>query len=160
MNKMLRLAAAVAAPLLLAQCADSRLPGGSVGGNATVLKYDAQVTRTGLGIPHIKSNRADDFGSIGYGLGYSFAEDNLCVFLDDVVTIRGERAEFFGREGTYTIPANGSTANNIDSDFFIRFSLLAILIFLINHARTRNRHLKTFTAHRFNEYGQVQFTTS
>lgn len=120
MNKMLRLAAAMAAPLLLAQCADSRLPGGGVPGGASALKYDAQVTRTALGIPHIKSNRADDFGSIGYGLGYSFAEDNLCVFLDDVVTIRGERAEFFGRDGTYTIPANGSTASNVDSDFFWR----------------------------------------
>lgn len=125
MNKMLRLVAAVAAPLLLAQCADSRLPGGEGGGSINTLKYDAQVTRTALGIPHIKSNRADDFGSIGYGLGYSFAEDNLCVFLDDVVTIRGERAEFFGREGTYTIPANGSTANNIDSDFFWRSLITA-----------------------------------
>lgn len=125
MNKtLLRLAAALSAPLLLAHCGDSAGPLAVAGGNPGVpggtLKYDAQVTRTPLGIPHVKSNRADDFGSIGYGLGYAFSEDNLCVFLDDVVTIRGERAQFFGRAGTYTIPANGSTAANIDSDFFWR----------------------------------------
>jgi len=123
MQHLLRLAAALAAPLLLAHCGDSTAPkigDGSVPGGDSRLKYDAQVTRTALGIPHIKANRRDDFGSVGYGLGYAFAEDNLCVFLDDVVTIRGERAQFFGRAGTYTIPANGSTANNVDSDFFWR----------------------------------------
>lgn len=120
MHTLLRLAAAVAAPLLLAHCGNSVPPGSGLPGAASTLKYDAQVTRTALGIPHIRSNRADDFGSIGYGLGYAFAEDNLCVFLDDVVTIRGERAAFFGRDGTYSIPANGSTASNVDSDFFWR----------------------------------------
>ncbi len=124
MNKLLRLAAAISTPLLLAHCGNSDAPLIGTGGNPTVpggtLKYDAQVTRTPLGIPHVKSNRADDFGSIGYGLGYAFSEDNLCVLLDDIVTIRGERAQFFGRDGTYTIQANGSTASNIDSDFFWR----------------------------------------
>lgn len=122
MHTLLRLAAILAVPLTLAHCGSSEPPLSGIGapGAGTSAKYDAQVTRTALGIPHIKSNRADDFGSAGYGLGYSFAEDNLCVFLDDVVTIRGERAEFFGRDGTYTIPANGSTANNVDSDFFWR----------------------------------------
>lgn len=125
MNTTLRMAAALAAPLLLAHCGNSGAPlsganGPGPGGAGSTLKYDAQLTRTPLGIPHVKSNRADDFGSIGYGLGYAFAEDNLCVLLDDIVTIRGERAEFFGRDGSYTIQANGATANNVDSDFFWR----------------------------------------
>ena len=68
-----------------------------------------------MGIPHIKAN---DLGSMGYGLGYSFAEDNLCLMLEDFVTIRGERSRYFGGEGSYTIFANGNTTNNIDSDFF------------------------------------------
>jgi len=119
MKKILRLAAALAAPLMLAHCgqSDSPLTGED---SSSQGKYDARVIRTPLGIPHVKANRAGDFGSVGYGLGYAFSEDNLCVLLDDIVTIRGERAEFFGRDGTYTIQANGSTAANVDSDFFWR----------------------------------------
>ena len=96
---------------------------GSVTGNVDSLqgqqagnfKYDAQITRTALGVPHIK---ADDFASLGYGMGYVFAEDNLCVFMDDLVTIRGERSRYFGPEGTYKIEANDSVADNVSSDFF------------------------------------------
>jgi len=82
--------------------------------------YSATVRRTALGIPHIK---ADDFGSLGYGLGYAQAEDNLCVLMDDIVTDRGERSKYFGPDGTYSIPANGSIANNDDSDFFWKFQV-------------------------------------
>jgi len=79
------------------------------------LKYDVSITRTTYGVPHI---RAKDYGSLGYGQGYAFAQDNLCVFLEDLLTIRGERSRFFGPDGTHTIEPNGSTANNVASDFF------------------------------------------
>ncbi|MCQ8895680.1 penicillin acylase family protein [Limnobacter humi] len=78
-------------------------------------KYNATITRTTYGVPHID---ARDYGSLGYGEGYAFAEDNLCVFLEDLLTIRGERSKYFGPTGTYTIEPNGSNANNVDSDFF------------------------------------------
>lgn len=81
-------------------------------------KYQAKVRRTDFGIPHIE---ARDYGSLGYGLGYVQAEDNLCVLLDDFITDRGERARWFGRNGSYTIVPNGVTANNVASDFFWRF---------------------------------------
>lgn len=77
--------------------------------------YSATVTRTTYGIPHI---RADDFGSLGYGYGYAFAEDNLCTMLDDFITTRGERSRWFGAEATYSIPAVPVTSTNLDSDFF------------------------------------------
>ena len=117
-----RRALLLALPLLLtAACGDSgRSAGTTPGGGSGVLKYDADITRTTLGIPHIKARREGDFGSAGYGLGYAFAEDNLCVMQDDFITILGRRAEFFGPTGTYTIPANSSVANNVDSDFFWR----------------------------------------
>lgn len=75
----------------------------------------AEVIRTERGVPHIF---ADDFKGFGYGYGYVHAEDNLCVLAEDLMTIRGERSRYFGRDGTYTIVANGTTANNVDSDFF------------------------------------------
>src|SRR3546814_15027865 len=65
--------------------------------------------------------KADDFGGIGYGYGYAFAEDNLCVLLEDLVTIRGERAKYMGRDGSYTIVPNSSTADNVTSDYFWKF---------------------------------------
>ncbi|MGJ8668375.1 MAG: penicillin acylase family protein [Oceanococcus sp.] len=82
-------------------------------------QYHADVVRTAYGIPHIT---ADNFGSFGYGYGYVHAEDNLCLLSEDLMTIRGERAKYFGRDGTYTIIANGSApASNVDSDFFWKF---------------------------------------
>ncbi len=92
-------------------------PGGGGAAPATPGKipYSVEVTRTALGIPHIKG---DNFGSVGYGYGYAHAEDNLCVLQEDFVTIRGERTKFYGRDGSYFIVPNGSIAANIDSDFF------------------------------------------
>ena len=86
------------------------------GGQQTTGKYDARIRWTELGIPHIE---AKDWPSMGYGMGYAFAEDNLCDFLEDIATIRGERSRYFGRNGpTYTIRANGANASNVNSDFF------------------------------------------
>jgi acyl-homoserine-lactone acylase len=118
------LVAAVAVGLFVTGCGNSTVPvgvgGGGGGGNGPGSgKYDVTITRTALGIPHIK---ASDYASMGYGYGYAFAEDNLCVLQEDLVTIRGERARYFGRDGSYTIVPNGVTANNVDSDFFWRFA--------------------------------------
>ncbi|WP_288108432.1 penicillin acylase family protein [Limnobacter sp.] len=89
----------------------SVVTGSEAGGNSL---YKVSITRTQYGVPHIK---AADFGSLGYGQGYAFAQDNLCVFLNDLITIRGERSRYFGSTGTYTIEPNGSTADNLTSDF-------------------------------------------
>ena len=80
--------------------------------------YEVTVTRTTFGIPHIN---ASDFGSLGYGFGYAFAEDNLCTLMEDLVAIRGERSKYWGGDGTYAIRPAEITPNNIDSDFFWKF---------------------------------------
>ncbi|MAA76101.1 MAG: hypothetical protein CMN28_15510 [Salinisphaeraceae bacterium] len=80
--------------------------------------FSAEIRTTSFGIPHIQ---ADNYGGLGYGLGYVQARDNLCVLAEEFLTIRGQRAEFFGRDGGYEIPANGSFASNVNSDFFWRF---------------------------------------
>ena len=63
---------------------------------AAQTKYSAEVRRTSFGIAHIKAN---DFGSVGYGVGYAFAQDNFCMMADEFVTVRGERREYFGPTG-------------------------------------------------------------
>lgn len=106
-----------AAVMLLGGCSRSDDRAATAGPGPGGAKYTADITRTSLGIPHIK---AQDFGSLGYGFGYAFAEDNLCVMQEDFITIRGLRARYFGRDGSYTIQPNGTTASNVDSDFYWR----------------------------------------
>src|SRR5439155_4484274 len=76
------------------------------GSNAT--HYWVQIRRTEYGIPHIL---AHDYGSLGYGYGYAFAQDNLCTMAEDYVTVRGERSRFFGPAHSYLQRGNGFEAN-------------------------------------------------
>jgi acyl-homoserine-lactone acylase len=76
-------------------------------------RYAAEIRRTAYGIPHIL---ARDFGSLGYGYGYAFAQDNLCVLADRVLTLRGQRSRYFGPDaesGDLLRPAT-----NLDSDVY------------------------------------------
>ena len=72
--------------------------------------YNAEVRRTSFGIAHVK---AADYGSIGYGVGYAFAQDNFCMIADEFVTVRGERSRHFGETGTTPYGRN-----NLVSDYY------------------------------------------
>jgi acyl-homoserine-lactone acylase len=76
-------------------------------------KYTAEVRRTSFGIAHIKAN---DFGSVGYGVGYAFAQDNFCTMADEFLTVRGERSKYLG--GTGSTPYG---VNNVFSDLFFTY---------------------------------------
>jgi acyl-homoserine-lactone acylase len=78
-------------------------------------RYKVTITRTEYGIPHIV---ARDFGSLGYGYGYAFAQDNLCTMAADYVTVDGARSRWFGPTASYTMQGNGVTVTNLDSDIF------------------------------------------
>lgn len=112
--------AALAIAALLAGCNFSGGSGGDGDVGTPAPSYAVDVRTDSFGIPHIE---ADDYGSLGYGLGYAQARDNLCVLAEDFLTIEGRRAEFLGRDGSYSIRANGSTASNVNSDFFWSFVL-------------------------------------
>jgi acyl-homoserine-lactone acylase len=79
--------------------------------------YRVTVRRTSHGIPHII---AADWASLGYGYGYSIAQDNICILADTYITVRGERSRYFGPNATYQFRANSTTPNNLNSDFFYR----------------------------------------
>jgi acyl-homoserine-lactone acylase len=79
-------------------------------------RYKAEIRRTAYGIPHIL---ARDYGSLGYGYGYAFAQDNLCVMADRVVTLRGERSRYFGPAGDANDPfADEEPTSNLTSDVY------------------------------------------
>ncbi len=66
---------------------------GALGTASAQKGYSAEIRRTSHGIPHIT---ARDYGSLGFGEGYAFAQDHLCSLADQVVRVRGERARYFG----------------------------------------------------------------
>ncbi|MGF6094790.1 acylase [Pseudomonas sp. 18175] len=70
----------------------------------------ADIRRTSFGVPHI---RASDERGLGFGIGYAYAQDNLCLLANEVVTVNGERARYFGPE-----QATLEARNNLASDVF------------------------------------------
>jgi len=81
-------------PRALAVCAASLcLSVAGAGLAAGSSDYQAQVLRTSYGIPHIQ---ATDWASLGYGYGYAFAQDNVCVLAREVLAANGTQSRHFG----------------------------------------------------------------
>lgn len=73
-------------------------------------EVSAEIRRTTFGVPHI---RAADERGLGYGIGYAYAQDNLCLLANEVVTVNGERSRYFGPE-QMTLEER----DNLSSDLF------------------------------------------
>jgi len=77
------------------------LLGTALGLSATVNAQDkveqasAEIRRTQFGVPHI---RAESERGLGYGIGYAYAQDNLCLLANEVVTVNAQRSRYFGPE--------------------------------------------------------------
>ena len=80
---------------------------------ATSGRYTAEIRRTQGGMPHIK---ARDFGSLGFGYAYAYAEDQACRFADIMATVNAQRSRYFGPDASYG--DLGGQTNNLRSDFF------------------------------------------
>src|SRR5882672_1961696 len=70
---------------LAAAGAASAVTGSATADATTGGGYTAAIRRTAYDIPHVL---AHDYGGLGFGYGYAFAQDNLCVLADLVVTLR------------------------------------------------------------------------
>ena len=73
----------------------------------------AEIRRTTFGVPHIRS--ADERG-LGYGIGYAYAQDNLCLLANEVVTVNGERSKYFGPQALTL-----EQQDNLASDVFFNW---------------------------------------
>jgi acyl-homoserine-lactone acylase len=85
---------------------------------ATNALNQVSITRDSAGIPHI---RAKSFTLLGIGEGYAFAQDNLCTFANDVVTLNGQRSEYFGPNGQAVNYSAGTYESNLQSDLWWRY---------------------------------------
>ncbi len=78
---------------------------------------EATIRTTSHGIPHIV---ASDFPGLGFGYGYAAAKENVCVLADTYVTVNAERSRWFGPDANYSQGGNGTSNNNLNSDFFFQ----------------------------------------
>jgi acyl-homoserine-lactone acylase len=78
-------------------------------------RYEATITRTTYGIPHIE---ARDWRGVGYGVAYAYAEDNLCLLAEEFATVAGERSLHFGADGKAVL--GFEEVDNLSSDVFFR----------------------------------------
>jgi acyl-homoserine-lactone acylase len=112
---------------LLAACGDKP---GSATAPQPPAHFSAELARTSNGVAHVT---ADHFAGLGYGLAYAYAEDNVCMLADSLLTVRGERSRFFGGEAMPTasiggeygvaidyLDEHGFDLKNEDSDFFFK----------------------------------------
>ena len=95
----------LAAAALLAACAST--PGGLDARTAT-------IQRTANGVPHIS---APDPETLAYAMAYAYAQDNVCLTADQLVTVRGERSRYFGAATTGLLSRR--VMPNEQIDFFI-----------------------------------------
>ena len=79
--------AAACAALFLAGCASQPVGAGT--------HRSVTIERTTYGIPHITTN---DPESLAYGVAYAYAQDNVCMTADQLVTARGQRSSTFGAQ--------------------------------------------------------------
>lgn len=121
---MLRAGAGAIALALLAACGDNsnQTAANSNTGTAVLLgsssglvapRYAVEIRRTSHGIPHV---RALDEGSLGFGVAYAFAQDNICQLADEIVTVNGERSKHFGVGPS----SPTSQLSNEQTDYFYR----------------------------------------
>jgi acyl-homoserine-lactone acylase len=78
-------------------------------------RYQATITRTTFGVPHIE---ARDWRGVGYGVAYAYAEDNLCLLAEEFATVAGERSRFWGAEAKAVL--GFEEVDNLSSDVFFR----------------------------------------
>ncbi|HKO87173.1 MAG TPA: penicillin acylase family protein [Burkholderiales bacterium] len=76
---------------------------------------DVQIRRTSYGIPHIKAN---NYVSLGYGIAYAYAEDNLCLMADRFLTARGERSLYLGPSAQVFVGLE--PVGNFEADVYVR----------------------------------------
>ncbi len=99
---------------VLAGCSDDKFVAPEP---VAVPRFEATIQRTSYGIPHVS---ASNLSGAAYGVAYAYAQDNLCLMADQVLTNASERSRHFGPDA---VVRPGSTVTNVRSDLVNRFLL-------------------------------------
>ncbi|MDB5733079.1 MAG: acylase, partial [Variovorax sp.] len=93
---------------LLGACASTPAPG----------SRSVQIERTTYGIAHIT---AGDHEGIGFGVAYAHTQDNVCQTAEHLLTVRGERSQFLGAQGSGELGLG--RLPNAQIDLFVRMHM-------------------------------------
>jgi acyl-homoserine-lactone acylase len=80
------------------------------------------VRFTSHGVAHVT---ATTMRGAGEGYGWAFARDNLCLMVDNAITLAGDRSRVFGADSGYVDGLLGSRVGNLESDVAYRYLLAA-----------------------------------
>jgi len=87
--------------------------------------HGAEIRYTSHGVPHVTATTLE---GAGYGYGWAFARDNMCLLLDRMTTLAGERSAAYGPEGSYRDSMTGADTLNLASDTVYRYLLTPRLV--------------------------------
>jgi acyl-homoserine-lactone acylase len=73
----------------------------------------ANIRWTDYGVPHVT---ADNLESMSFGVGYAFAQDNLCILADQIIKYNSERAKYLGPD---RVPGSGDSEHLINDFGFL-----------------------------------------
>lgn len=115
---------AVTTALLLAGCASDTIetvvePDPGVTAFAPNGQVSVNIRWTDYGVPYVKAN---NYESLGYGVGYAFAQDNICILADQVVKFNSQRARYFGPD---QVPGSGDSGNIINDFGYLALGIRA-----------------------------------
>ena len=114
------LAAAAVALLLAGAPAHSQPPSTTV-----------EVRYTAYGMPHV---RASTLAGAGEGYGWAFARENLCLTMEKIVTLSGDRSRYIGPDSGYVDDFVGVRLTNVESDAVYRYLLDAEAVAAVRRA--------------------------
>jgi acyl-homoserine-lactone acylase len=83
---------------------------------ASSLAFKVSLTRTTGGVANVSG---ENFGDVGFGIGYAQAQDGICLLAETFLTVDGERSAFFGPTGTFKNESEGGVVfTNLYSDLY------------------------------------------
>ncbi len=93
LNFAFLLAACSEQPAMEQAAVDNDLTIAQAESTVTTIKNEVQLRFTSHGIPHVK---AESWEGLGYGFAHAVATNTVCVLAKELITVRGEKAKYFG----------------------------------------------------------------
>jgi acyl-homoserine-lactone acylase len=106
----------------------------------------ANIRWTDYGVPHIT---ADNLESMSYGVGYAFANDNICVLADQILKYNSQRSMYYGPDMT---PGSGDSEHLINDFGFLTMGIREHAIASIKSLSANSQALLSGYAQGYNKY--------
>ncbi|HVL01297.1 MAG TPA: penicillin acylase family protein, partial [Dongiaceae bacterium] len=107
---------------------------------------EARVRRTEFGVPHIDAGNLE---SLGFGVGYAFAQDNICLLADLIMKYNSRRARYLGPD---LKPGSGDGQHLINDFGFLALEVRAQAEASINSISVNQRALLSGYSKGYNHY--------